>query len=30
LCMMQPHAIPEDKVMRSIELVARYVMPELR
>jgi len=30
LCMMQPYAIPEDKVLRSIELVGRYVMPELR
>ena len=29
LCMMQPHGIPEEKVMRSIELVGRYVMPEL-
>ena len=29
LCMMQPHAIPEDKVLRSIELVGKYVMPEL-
>jgi hypothetical protein len=27
--MMQPAAIPEEKVMRSIELVGRYVMPEL-
>jgi alkanesulfonate monooxygenase SsuD/methylene tetrahydromethanopterin reductase-like flavin-dependent oxidoreductase (luciferase family) len=30
LCMMQPYGIPEEKVLRSIELVGRYVMPELK
>jgi alkanesulfonate monooxygenase SsuD/methylene tetrahydromethanopterin reductase-like flavin-dependent oxidoreductase (luciferase family) len=30
LCMMQPYGIPDDKVLRSIELVGRYVMPELK
>jgi alkanesulfonate monooxygenase SsuD/methylene tetrahydromethanopterin reductase-like flavin-dependent oxidoreductase (luciferase family) len=29
LCMMQPFAIPEEKVLRSIELIASHVMPEL-
>jgi alkanesulfonate monooxygenase SsuD/methylene tetrahydromethanopterin reductase-like flavin-dependent oxidoreductase (luciferase family) len=29
LCMMQPYGIPEDAVLRSIELVAKHVMPEL-
>jgi alkanesulfonate monooxygenase SsuD/methylene tetrahydromethanopterin reductase-like flavin-dependent oxidoreductase (luciferase family) len=30
LCMMQPYAIPEEKVLRSIELIARHVIPELK
>ncbi len=30
LCMMQPYGIPEEKVLRSIELIGRYVMPELK
>jgi alkanesulfonate monooxygenase SsuD/methylene tetrahydromethanopterin reductase-like flavin-dependent oxidoreductase (luciferase family) len=30
LCMMQPFGSPDVKVLRSIELVGRYVMPELK
>jgi len=30
LCLMQPHAIPQDKVMRSIELFGEHVIPEFR
>jgi alkanesulfonate monooxygenase SsuD/methylene tetrahydromethanopterin reductase-like flavin-dependent oxidoreductase (luciferase family) len=30
LCMMQPYGIANEKVLRSIELVGRYVMPELK
>ena len=27
LCLMQPHSIPPDKVMRSIELFGEHVIP---
>jgi alkanesulfonate monooxygenase SsuD/methylene tetrahydromethanopterin reductase-like flavin-dependent oxidoreductase (luciferase family) len=30
LCLMQPHAIPHERVLRSIELVGRHVIPEFR
>jgi alkanesulfonate monooxygenase SsuD/methylene tetrahydromethanopterin reductase-like flavin-dependent oxidoreductase (luciferase family) len=30
LCLMQPHAIPHERVLRSIELVGRHVIPAFR
>jgi alkanesulfonate monooxygenase SsuD/methylene tetrahydromethanopterin reductase-like flavin-dependent oxidoreductase (luciferase family) len=30
LCLMQPYAIPPEKVMTSIELFGRYVIPAFR
>jgi alkanesulfonate monooxygenase SsuD/methylene tetrahydromethanopterin reductase-like flavin-dependent oxidoreductase (luciferase family) len=30
LCLMQPYAIPPDKVMASIDLFGRYVIPAFR
>jgi alkanesulfonate monooxygenase SsuD/methylene tetrahydromethanopterin reductase-like flavin-dependent oxidoreductase (luciferase family) len=30
LCLVQPHSIPHDKVMRSIELLGTHVLPEFR
>ena len=30
LCLMQPYAIPADKVMASIDLFGRYVIPAFR
>jgi len=30
LCLMQPHAIPHPRVLRSIELVGRHVIPAFR
>jgi alkanesulfonate monooxygenase SsuD/methylene tetrahydromethanopterin reductase-like flavin-dependent oxidoreductase (luciferase family) len=30
LCLVQPHAIPQDKVMRSIELLGEHVLPALK
>ncbi|MEO8604160.1 MAG: LLM class flavin-dependent oxidoreductase [bacterium] len=30
LCLMQPHSIPPDKVMRSIELFGEHVIPAFR
>jgi len=30
LCLVNPYKIPHEKVMRSIELMGKYVLPELR
>jgi alkanesulfonate monooxygenase SsuD/methylene tetrahydromethanopterin reductase-like flavin-dependent oxidoreductase (luciferase family) len=30
LCLFNPYKIPHDKVMQSIELIGRYVMPEFK
>jgi alkanesulfonate monooxygenase SsuD/methylene tetrahydromethanopterin reductase-like flavin-dependent oxidoreductase (luciferase family) len=30
LCLVNPYDIPHEKVMRSIELIGRHVIPELR
>jgi len=30
LCLMQPYRIPPEKVMKSIDLFGRYVIPALR
>jgi alkanesulfonate monooxygenase SsuD/methylene tetrahydromethanopterin reductase-like flavin-dependent oxidoreductase (luciferase family) len=30
LCLVQPHSIPHEKVMRSIELLGKHVIPKLR
>jgi alkanesulfonate monooxygenase SsuD/methylene tetrahydromethanopterin reductase-like flavin-dependent oxidoreductase (luciferase family) len=30
LCLMQPHSIPRDAVMRSIELFGEHVIPKFR
>ena len=28
LCLMNPHCIPHDRVLKTIELMGRYVLPE--
>ena len=30
LCLMQPYNIPHDAVLKSIELIGRHVLPELK
>lgn len=30
MCLVQPRAIPQDKVLRSIELLAKHVLPEFQ